>query len=67
MGTAACQARGQEIEQLFFIAGVLAAIAVARCIARRLKIDAPLWWWRVPPYAVGGIASFWVVQRVAGF
>ena len=23
--------------------------------------------WRVPPYAIGGIASFWVMQRVAAF
>ena len=35
--------------------------------ARRLKIDAASWWWRVPPYTIGGIASFWVVQRVAAF
>jgi hydrogenase/urease accessory protein HupE len=58
---------GVEIGQLVFIAGVLAAIAVARRIGRRLKIDAPSWWWRVPPYAIGGVASFWVVQRVAAF
>ena len=53
--------------QLIFIAVVLAAIALARRIARHLKIDAPSWGWRVPPYAIGGIASFWVVQRVAAF
>jgi hydrogenase/urease accessory protein HupE len=58
---------GVEIGQLIFIAVVLGAIAVARRIARHLTIDPPSWWWRVPPYAIGGIASFWVVQRVAGF
>jgi hypothetical protein len=58
---------GVEIGQLIFIAVVLAAIALARRIARHLKIDAPSWGWRVPPYAIGGIASFWVVQRVAAF
>ena len=58
---------GVEIGQLIFIAVVLGAIAVARRIARRMNIDAPSWWWRVPPYAIGGIASFWVVQRVAAF
>jgi len=58
---------GVEIGQLVFIAVVLAAVAVGRRIARRLKIDAPSWWWRLPPYAIGGIASFWVVQRVAAF
>ena len=58
---------GVEIGQLIFIAVVLGAIAVVRRIARRLKIDAPSWWWRLPPYTIGGIASFWVVQRVAAF
>jgi hydrogenase/urease accessory protein HupE len=58
---------GVEIGQLIFIAVVLGAIAVARRIARRLKFKAPSWWWRVPPYAIGGIASFWLVQRVAAF
>ncbi len=58
---------GVEIGQLIFIAVVLAAIAVVRRIARRLRIGMPSWGWRVPPYAIGGIASFWVVQRVAAF
>jgi len=38
-----------------------------RSVARRMTIDPSSWWWRVPPYAIGGIASFWVVQRVAAF
>jgi uncharacterized membrane protein YfcA len=58
---------GVEIGQLIFIAVVIAAIAVARRIARHLKFDVPSWWWRVPPYAIGGIASFWVVQRISAF
>jgi hypothetical protein len=58
---------GVEIGQLFFIAGVLIAVNEARGIARSLKIDAPSWGWRVPPDAIGGIAAFWVVQRVAAF
>jgi len=58
---------GVEIGQLIFIAVVLGAIAVVRRIVRRLKVDAPSWWWRVPPYTIGGIASFWVVQRLAAF
>ncbi|HSM21628.1 MAG TPA: HupE/UreJ family protein [Rubrivivax sp.] len=58
---------GVEIGQLIFIAVVLAAIALGRRIARGLKLEAPSWWWRVPPYAIGGIASFWVLQRVAAF
>jgi hydrogenase/urease accessory protein HupE len=58
---------GVEIGQLLFIAIVLGALAIARRIGRHLQIDAPSWWWRVPPYAIGGIASFWVLQRVAAF
>ena len=58
---------GVEIGQLVFIAAVLAVIAFGRRIARALDLTAPTWLWRVPPYAIGGLASFWVVQRVAGF
>lgn len=58
---------GVEIGQLVFIAAVLIAVNAARGIARSLKIDAPSWGWRVPPYAIGGIAAFWVVQRVSAF
>lgn len=58
---------GVEIGQLLFVAVVLGVIAAARGIARRLNIDAPSWGSLVPPYAIGGIASFWVVQRVAAF
>jgi hypothetical protein len=42
-------------------------MAAGRWIAHRLKSSQPSWLWRVPPYAIGGIASFWVVQRVAAF
>ena len=58
---------GVEIGQLIFIAVVLGVIAIAHRIARRLTFEAPSWWWRIPPYAIGGIAGFWVVQRVAAF
>jgi hydrogenase/urease accessory protein HupE len=58
---------GVEIGQLIFIAVVLAVIAAGPWIARRLKSSPPSWLWRVPPYAIGGIASFWVVQRVTAF
>jgi len=58
---------GVEIGQLIFIAVVLAVIAAGRWMARSLKLSSPPWLWRVPPYAIGGIASFWIVQRVAAF
>ena len=58
---------GVEIGQLIFIAAVLAVIGAGRRIGRSLSLTPPGWLWRVPPYAIGGLASFWVVQRVAAF
>ncbi len=47
--------------QLLFIVAVLAVIAVAR----GLPVALPAWSWRVPPYAIGAIASFWLIERLA--
>ncbi len=58
---------GVEIGQLLFITTILAAAAAARGLARRLAVTAPAWLWRVPPYAIGGIASYWVFERIAAF
>jgi hydrogenase/urease accessory protein HupE len=55
---------GVELGQLLFIGSVLGAIAAAGWIARRVGIALPGWGWRVPPYALGAVAAFWVVQRV---
>ncbi len=52
---------GVEIGQLLFIAAVLCIIA----IIRRIRIPLPRWTELIPPYAIGGIAMFWVIQRVA--
>jgi hypothetical protein len=58
---------GVEIGQLIFIAAVLGLMAAVGAIARRLQFSLPPWLWKLPPYAIGGMASFWVVQRVAAF
>lgn len=58
---------GVEIGQLMFIATVLVLIAAGRRIGRATSVRTPAWLWRVPPYAIGGIAAFWVVERVANF
>jgi hypothetical protein len=50
-----------------FIAAVFVVMAAGRWVARRLAWTPPNWLWRVPPYAIGGLASFWVLQRVAAF
>jgi hypothetical protein len=58
---------GVEIGQLLFIAAVFGVMAVGRWIARHFVIPRPQWLWKVTPYAIGGIASFWMVERVAAF
>jgi hypothetical protein len=54
---------GVEIGQIAFIAVVLGFIALVRRIPLRL----PRWAELVPPYAIGSVAMFWVVQRIAAF
>jgi hypothetical protein len=58
---------GVEAGQLLFIGAILAVIRVGRWIAHRVRFRQPNWLWRIPPYAVGGIASYWVLERVATF
>jgi hydrogenase/urease accessory protein HupE len=58
---------GVEIGQLLFIAAVLAVVAGARRAVTRFGWPYPGWLWRLPPYAIGGLASFWVIERLAAF
>lgn len=54
---------GVETGHFLFIGTVLALIAVAR----RVKLPASRWAHVVPPYAIGSLAMFWVIQRIAAF
>ena len=54
---------GVEIGQIAFIAVVLTLIA----LVRRIPLRMPRWTELIPPYAIGSIAMFWVIQRVAAF
>lgn len=54
---------GVEIGQLMFIAVVLAVIRQFRHLVFRL----PYWFVLLPPYAIGSLAMFWVIQRIAAF
>jgi hydrogenase/urease accessory protein HupE len=54
---------GVEIGQLTFIAVVLSIVA----ILQRVRIPVPRWGEFVPPYAIGTVAMFWLIQRVALF
>jgi len=58
---------GVEIGQLLFIGAILSIVAVARWLVRRAAIPQPAWAWRVAPYSIGGIAAFWMIQRIAAF
>jgi hypothetical protein len=63
---------GVELGQLLFIATALAVIALGARAIRRLPpstLNAKLLTraWLLPPYAIGSIAMFWVIQRIAAF
>lgn len=58
---------GVEIGQLLFIAVVLSIMALGRWLIQRAAILQPAWAWRVAPYSIGGIAAFWMIQRIAAF
>jgi hypothetical protein len=54
---------GVEIGQLLFIAVVLGTIV----LVARTRLNFPRWAAILPPYAIGSVAMFWVIQRVAAF
>ncbi len=51
---------GVESGHFLFIGVLLSLIA----LARRVHIPFPRWTELVPPYAIGGVAMFWVIQRL---
>ena len=58
---------GVEIGQLLFVGAVLTMIAIGWRAGQRLRLPQPAWLWRIAPYVIGGLASFWLVERVAAF
>jgi hydrogenase/urease accessory protein HupE len=54
---------GVETGHFLFIGAVLSLIA----LVRRVHIPFPRWTELVPPYAIGTIAMFWVIQRTLSF
>lgn len=54
---------GVEIGQLLFVAAMLGMFAVVRRVRRPL----PGWARLATPYAIGSVAMFWVIERVAAF
>ena len=56
---------GVEIGQLLFIAAVLSLVALVKRLVPR-RID-PRWSVVLPAYVIGGVASYWVFDRMALF
>jgi hypothetical protein len=54
---------GVETGHFLFIGVVLSLIA----LTTRARISFPQWVELVPPYAIGGVAMFWVIQRISAF
>ena len=54
---------GVEAGQLLFVGAVL----VLYSVARRIQPTPPEWAWRIPTYAIGGVAAYWMIDRVVGF
>jgi hypothetical protein len=54
---------GVEIGHFSFVATALLMIAVVS----RWTVHLPAWSWRVPPYVIGSVASYWLIARLAAF
>ena len=54
---------GVKIGQLVFVAVAVGFIAALS----RLRLTWPKWAEAIPPYAIGSLAMFWVIQRIAAF
>jgi hydrogenase/urease accessory protein HupE len=58
---------GVEVGQLLFIASVLALAVLGRQLARQIATTRSAFAWQIPPYAIGGVAAFWLIQRTLSF
>ena len=54
---------GVELGQLAFVLVVIAIM----WLLRKTKFNWPSWAKKIPPYAIGSMASFWLVERVYAF
>jgi hydrogenase/urease accessory protein HupE len=58
---------GIEIGQLLFVVLIVVTMAFFQQVTQRIKVSPPEWTRPVPAYAIGSIAVFWTVERIASF
>ena len=58
---------GVEIGQLLFIAAILSIMSLARWLSKRVAIPQASVGMARAPYSIGGVAAFWMIQRIAAF
>jgi HupE/UreJ protein len=63
---------GVEMGQLVFIGAVFALVVCASKAVSASRLRVPVarsaeWIRALPPYAMGGVAMFWVIERIAAF
>ena len=54
---------GVELGQLAFVFAIL----MVSWLVRKLTLKLPQWSFKLPAYAIGSLASFWVFERASGF
>lgn len=54
---------GVELGQLAFVMFVIVVI----WLIGKAKFNWPFWTKKLPPYVIGSMASFWLIERVSGF
>jgi hydrogenase/urease accessory protein HupE len=54
---------GVEIGQLLFVTFLLGM----RVLLARMPLELPRWTHGVPPYVIGTVAMFWVIERISAF
>lgn len=58
---------GVEIGQVLFILAVLSLISLGRSLASRAQFRWPAKSALILPYAIGGVASYWLFERISAF
>jgi len=54
---------GVETGQLIFIAVAMSLFT----LLQRLPVSSPVWTWRLMPYSIGSLATYWTIDRVLSF